>query len=150
MADEASGGRAHDAILAFGFVVLVLVLGGMAVWYFNLEPPGRSPVSGTNLKIAVNVNTADARLLQLLPGVGPALSQRIVAERDRGGPFEDPKDLADRVEGLGPVKIADLGPHLLFELEPDDESDSPELPAPVADPQPEAESSPPAPQGSSS
>ena len=75
MADEASGSRVHDAILAFGFLALVLILGGMAVWYFNFEPPKPSPVSGTDLKVAVNVNTADVPLLQLLPG----LSQRIVA-----------------------------------------------------------------------
>jgi competence protein ComEA len=37
--------------------------------------------------------------------VGPALAARVVAERERRGPFEAPEDLR-RVLGFGPKKLA--------------------------------------------
>ncbi len=113
MADEPSA-RGHDATLTFAFIVLLLLIGGLAVWYFTWEPP--APMGG--MKVAVNVNTAEADVIELLPGVGPGLAQKIVAARQSGGPFADLADLANRVEGIGPKKAAVLRPHLLFELNP--------------------------------
>ncbi|MDO4607156.1 MAG: ComEA family DNA-binding protein [Bowdeniella nasicola] len=49
----------------------------------------------------VNVNTADASQLQTLPGVGPALAQRIMEHREKNGPFTSVTDLDD-VPGIGP------------------------------------------------
>ena len=52
----------------------------------------------------VDVNTADAAALERLPQVGPSLARRIVAEREAGGPFRSPQDLA-RVRGIGPKTV---------------------------------------------
>ena len=52
----------------------------------------------------VDVNTAGVAELERLPGVGPALAGRIVAEREQRGPFQSAEDLA-RVRGLGPKTI---------------------------------------------
>ena len=48
----------------------------------------------------VDINRADAEELDALYGVGPAISQRIVDERDAGGPFHYPEDLLS-VKGIG-------------------------------------------------
>ena len=48
----------------------------------------------------VPVNHADAELLAIVPGIGPALAGRIVDERERSGFFHDPDDLT-RVHGIG-------------------------------------------------
>lgn len=56
---------------------------------------------------AVPINTASAKELESLPGIGPALAQRIVAERVRGGPFRRLEDLR-RVKGIGPKTVARL------------------------------------------
>lgn len=49
---------------------------------------------------AVNLNQASAAELQVLPGVGPALAERIVAYREAQGPFESVDQLAE-VKGIG-------------------------------------------------
>ena len=61
---------------------------------------------------ALNPNTASLAELQTLPGVGPALSQRIVEARTQH-PFRSAEDL-DRVKGIGPAKLDKLRPHLIF------------------------------------
>jgi len=49
----------------------------------------------------VNVNTADAETLaRELNGVGPALAEAIIEERERNGAFASPDDLK-RVKGVG-------------------------------------------------
>lgn len=48
----------------------------------------------------VNVNTADASQLALLPRVGPSVAQKIVAFRKENGPFKSPEDLM-LVQGIG-------------------------------------------------
>ena len=53
----------------------------------------------------VNINTADSALLATLPGVGPAISQRIIAWRTANGPFAAISDLQS-VSGIGPAMMA--------------------------------------------
>jgi competence protein ComEA len=48
----------------------------------------------------VNVNTADAGQLALLPRVGPSVAQRIVDYRKKNGPFKSTDDLM-LVQGIG-------------------------------------------------
>jgi competence protein ComEA len=55
-------------------------------------------------------NIATAEELTRLPGVGPALAARIIAERDRA-PFASLDDLR-RVRGVGPALAARLADHL--------------------------------------
>lgn len=57
----------------------------------------------------IDVNRADQALLTALPGIGPALSERIVADRAANGPYAALEDL-QRVSGIGPAKIAALSP----------------------------------------
>lgn len=64
--------------------------------------------SGRNNSMMQNVriNSASARELQQLPGIGPALAQRIVETR-KGGRFTSADDLL-RVPGIGKAKLAKL------------------------------------------
>lgn len=61
----------------------------------------------------VDVNTADAEALCALPGIGPALSAAIVAEREANGPFRYPEDLL-AVPGIGEKKLAAMRDMLAF------------------------------------
>ena len=64
--------------------------------------------SGRNSSMmqSVRINSASARELQQLPGIGPALAQRIVKTR-KGGRFTSADDLL-RVPGIGKAKLAKL------------------------------------------
>ncbi len=52
----------------------------------------------------ININTATAQELEALPGIGPALSQAIVAYRDEHGAFTRAEDLLN-VKGIGEAKL---------------------------------------------
>jgi len=56
---------------------------------------------------AADINTATVADLDGIKGIGPALSRRILAERDKG-PFRDWAELAARVKGLRGGKAAAL------------------------------------------
>lgn len=55
--------------------------------------------SSLALAQTVNVNTAGAEELQVLPGIGPQLAEEIIADREANGPFAGIQDLA-RVKGI--------------------------------------------------
>lgn len=59
----------------------------------------------------VNLNTASAEQLQLLPRVGPALAERIVAFREANGPFRSADELA-AVKGIGERTLEQMKPYL--------------------------------------
>ena len=51
----------------------------------------------------VNINTADEKELDKLPGVGPAMAKRIVEYRTENGAFQAPEEIK-RVKGIGDAK----------------------------------------------
>jgi competence protein ComEA len=67
--------------------------------------PSAKPLA--TVHATVNLNRASQAELQLLPGIGPALAGRIVAERGSGGGYRDVDDLA-RVSGVGERTVLKL------------------------------------------
>lgn len=59
----------------------------------------------------VNINSADASQLALLPRVGPSIAQRIVEYRKQNGPFKKPEDLM-LVRGIGEKTYELLKPYV--------------------------------------
>jgi comEA protein len=69
----------------------------------EVEPPKAG-------KKKVDLNSASAYQLELLPGIGPVLSQRIINHRETKGKFQKIEDVM-KVSGIGPKtfeKIKDL------------------------------------------
>lgn len=66
------------------------------------DPPAASVMAEP-----IQLNKASAEQLQALPGVGPALAERIVAYRNAHGPFQDVEQLVE-VKGIGQAKLAKL------------------------------------------
>lgn len=77
----------------------------------SAEGNGTAPSSAPS---KVNLNTADATGLQELPGIGPALSGRIIEFRDANGPFRNLAEL-DAVSGIGPAMMGNLKDLVVFE-----------------------------------
>lgn len=61
----------------------------------------------------IDVDRADVTELTRLPRVGPALAQRIVAWRERHGPFGSVPRL-DSVSGIGPALLDAIRPYVTF------------------------------------
>lgn len=64
----------------------------------------------------VNINTADASQLTLLPRIGPATAERIIAFREENGSFETLEDLM-LVRGIGEKTFELLEPWIALEGE---------------------------------
>lgn len=60
----------------------------------------------------IDINTASAVELTLLPGIGPRLADRIVEDRERNGPFRSLDDL-QRVRGVGPMIVQHISEYAI-------------------------------------
>ena len=70
-----------------------------------------APRAKKELTGKLNLNTASEEQLQLLPTVGPAKAERIVAWRKKNGTFKRPADLR-KVKGFGYKTLKRLEPYL--------------------------------------
>lgn len=68
---------------------------------------GDTVLATPNTSGMVFINRATSEELQTLPGVGPALAERIIAYREANGPFSSLDDL-DNVSGIGPALLSGL------------------------------------------
>lgn len=59
----------------------------------------------------VDINSATARELELLPGIGPVLARRIIEARRRSNGFSSTTEL-ERVKGLSPARLKKLAPYI--------------------------------------
>ena len=72
--------------------------------------PLESPVrDDSGIEVRIDLNAAPAADLEALPGIGAALAARIVADRERRGPFRSADDL-ERVPGVGRKLAVKLRP----------------------------------------
>lgn len=88
------------SLLMMALLVAVSMTCLLPISVFAAESPAASSVIET-----IHLNQATAEELQALPGVGPALSERIVLYRSEHGPFRSVDQLTE-VKGVGQVKLA--------------------------------------------
>jgi competence protein ComEA len=115
----APGARLQDAIAAAGGLTEEADLStvnlarrlrdGELIAILALPVPGSTPkvpladagdaAKVDEVRVRININTATAKELEALPGVGEVIAARIVAYREQAGPFRSVDDLI-HVEGL--------------------------------------------------
>ncbi len=104
---EAAGGIRRGADLDSLNLAASLV-DGQQVLVARRGAPGTGPAAAAGMTAGkVNLNTADAALLDTLPGIGQVLAARIIEHRERHGPFRSVDDLVN-VSGIGEVTLEDL------------------------------------------
>jgi len=59
----------------------------------------------------INLNTATVQDLQVLPRIGPAISQRIIEFRNEYGPFQTVADI-QKVKGIGPKTFKKINEYI--------------------------------------
>ncbi len=75
------------------------------------DTPQFEPVPKLEAGMTLDINTASAEQLQLLPGIGPSRAAAIIEDRTSKGPFRTVEDLA-RVSGIGPVTVEGVRPYV--------------------------------------
>jgi len=64
--------------------------------------------------LCVNINSAPADSLELLPGIGPTYASEIVEYRNANGRFQSKKDIT-RVKGIGSKTFEEIEKYLTVE-----------------------------------
>lgn len=77
------------------------------------KTPALAPMVNQRVSLQLNINTADRESLMELPRIGPAMSKRIIAHREKNGYFKSFEDLL-KVKGIGPATIQKLKPFIYF------------------------------------
>ena len=73
-------------------------------------PNDRAPLAGGRASPSlIDLNTATARELELLPSIGPTMAERIIAYRETNGPFASIDDV-ENVPGIGPKTLESIRP----------------------------------------
>ncbi len=92
-------------------LVCLLLLSGLFIYRSflseTLEISNNAPIVQGEDNGKVNINTADADTLTLLPGIGPATAENIIRYREKYGLFRKIEDIKN-VSGIGDKTYADI------------------------------------------
>lgn len=101
----------HRSIVRGAVALAALVLLSGTALAAGSEAAARAAVAGTGV---VNVNSATADELTLLPGVGPARAQAILEYRKEHGAFKRVEELGE-VKGIGDKALERMRPHIALD-----------------------------------
>jgi len=99
-------------------LIAVIVIGGIVAWQ-KYQPPHpveislptptepSAAVSQEEAPQKIDINRAEAWLLEALPGIGESKAQAIIAYRQQNGGFGHITEIT-RVEGIGPAIYEDI------------------------------------------
>jgi competence protein ComEA len=100
------------------FLIAIIVGGGITAWQkyspphpieISLPPPPEpeGKVNPAEQPQKIDINRAEAWLLEALPGIGPSKAQAIIAYRQQNGGFGHIIEITE-VEGIGPTIYEDI------------------------------------------
>jgi competence ComEA-like helix-hairpin-helix protein len=110
--------RQRFRALTIIFLVAVIVTGGIVAWQRYSPPhpieislPQTPELNGVitpaELPQKIDINRAEAWLLEALPGIGEGKAQAIIAYRQQNGGFTHITEITE-VEGIGPAIYEDI------------------------------------------
>ena len=89
--------------------VVGLLASSPAVHAKSMGKKAVSSAKAAGVSNPLDINSATAKELQVLPGIGPKIAQRIVDYREAHGPFTSVDDLS-KVKGIGAKKLEKIRP----------------------------------------
>lgn len=92
---------------AFVCVLLGIFIGRSTTGNLTLSAGDRTPTAASQTVGKLDLNTATANQLQMLPGIGESLAQRIITYRQQNGPFTSTDELTN-VEGIGTKRLEEM------------------------------------------
>jgi competence protein ComEA len=105
----------HNSVTVFSvFILLTFALHQGCASSHQRGGPSGNPFPDKVSPTAININNADERELQTIPGIGPALAKKIIEHRDRYGPFRRPEEILI-VEGISEKRFRELRSFILTE-----------------------------------
>jgi len=98
------------ALGSFLLGILLIFTGRLALHSRPVNPEDFPRTEETYIK-RINLNTATAAELELLPGIGPKTAERIIELRETRGRFNTIDELLE-VKGIGEKKLGAIKPFL--------------------------------------
>src|SRR5579863_2630484 len=108
--------RLTIAILISGLALLALCAAALA----EKHPPAKP----------IDLNLANVKELQELPGVGPVTAQRIIDMREKSGRYHRVEDLL-AIRGISQKKLDAMRPYIIVSSTPAPASPAPKSPPPA-------------------
>jgi len=100
-----------ERLAVYVLAALALAALGVSIYRDRFASPPVKSLRETQVKeLGVDINSAEAWELALLPGIGQKLAERIIEYRQTHGPFRDVRDLVN-VQGIGESMIERLEPY---------------------------------------
>jgi len=93
-------------------IILICGLLGLSWSVLHQRPIDEELAEDPWPDMRIDVNSAPAAHLQVLPGIGPRLAERIVAYREEHGPFTNLDDL-QQIKFIGPSVISRIEPYVV-------------------------------------
>ncbi|MGB1101405.1 MAG: helix-hairpin-helix domain-containing protein [Pontimonas sp.] len=104
-----AGGAQEDAELGGVNLARIVYDGEQIIVPRVGEPAVASSGAGSG---PISLSRADQETLETLPRIGPATAERIIAWRDKNGPFRSVEDLL-AVSGIGPATLEGLAEYVV-------------------------------------
>jgi len=103
--------------IIIALLIAVIVIGGIIAWqrYSPLHPveiylPPPEPSTSASQEETpqkIDINRAEAWLLEALPGIGPSKARAIIDYRQQNGGFKHTTEIT-RVDGIGPALYEEI------------------------------------------
>jgi comEA protein len=98
----------------FTFILAIFLILGFSSFAAAAAEEAAQATAPSKLEGKLNINTADAKQLAMLPGIGEKTAANIIDYRTQNGNFKAVEDLS-KVKGVGKKTLEKINNHIILE-----------------------------------